>query len=254
MFQERPQDTRPGDRGWSFASSLLLQALAVAGLILLPLFDTYEIRPGDWAGSAFRLAVPAPPTPRPPAAAAPRPAVARYEASFSAPNAIPERVALLADAHEAGPVIAAPPAPRGAAGGLAPGAGVMGLALSGGPALPAPPPIRVGGRIQNARILRKVQPVYPQEAIEQQVSGVVKLEAVIGTNGAVRDLKLIQGHPMLAGAAMDAVSQWLYRPTRLNDREVEVVTLIDVVFNLRVLDEKEAKRLRRQQRAKRTAQ
>ena len=77
---------------------------------------------------------------------------------------------------------------------------------------------------------------------------------MIGTNGAVRDLKLIQGHPMLAGAAMDAVSQWLYRPTRLNDREVEVVTLIDVVFNLRVLDEKEAKRLRRQRRAKRTAQ
>ncbi len=79
------------------------------------------------------------------------------------------------------------------------------------------------------------------------MSGVVKLEAIISTDGSVRDLKLLQGHPILAGAAMDAVAQWRYHPTRLNGRKVEVVTLIDVVFNLTILDEKELKRQSRRQ-------
>lgn len=114
--------------------------------------------------------------------------------------------------------------------------------------LPAPMPIRVGGNVQNARIVNRVLPVYPPEAVEQAVSGTVKLEAIIDTTGRVRDLQVIEGHPMLVPAAIDAVSQWLYRPTRLNGRVVEVVTLVDVVFNLTVIDEKELKRQQREAR------
>ena len=133
------------------------------------------------------------------------------------------------------------PAPRGPAGGLGRAGvpGVLGVVPGMGGELPLPPPVRVGGKVQNARILSRVMPVYPQEAVEAFVSGTVKLEAVIGVDGRVRDLKLVAGHPMLAGAAMEAVSQWLYRPTRLNGREVEVVTLVDVHFNLTLPEEGE---------------
>lgn len=93
-------------------------------------------------------------------------------------------------------------------------------------------------------------PVYPMEAVEAFVSGTVKLEAIIGVDGRVRDLKLVEGHPMLATAAVEAVSQWRYRPTRLNGREVEVVTLVDVHFNL-TLPEEEGDGKRKERPARR---
>ncbi len=79
-------------------------------------------------------------------------------------------------------------------------------------------------------------------------------DSSIDIEGRVRDLKLIAGHPLLAPAAMDAVSQWRYRPTRLNGTVVEVVTIIEVNFNLTIIDEKEMKRRRRQERRERNAQ
>ena len=94
----------------------------------------------------------------------------------------------------------------------------------------------------------KVQPTYPQDAIEQNVTGTVKLEAIITTNGSVRDVKLINGHPLLAAAAIKAVEQWVYQPTLLNGEKVEVVTLIDIHFNLTIIDEKELKKIQKQQR------
>ncbi len=249
MFEQALADESRGRQGWSFAGSVALQAAGLAFLVVLPLLNTYEIDLGAWASATFRIAVPPPPAPAPPRAApAKAPVPVRYEADFRMPSAIPDQVAIL---HEIGmPLspIGGQAAPRGLDGGLgAPGvAGVLGIIPTESDSPPLPPPVRVGGRIQNARLLHKELPVYPPEAIEQLVTGLVKLEAIIGVDGAVRNLQLVEGHPMLASAAMDAVAQWKYRPTRLNGRVVEVVTLVDVRFNLTVIDEKEIKRRRRQ--------
>lgn len=232
---------------WSFVVSLLIQALAVAGLLLVPLLNTYEIPLGDWAGRAFRLmAPPPPPPPSPPTAPVPQAAPERYQSDFTAPAAIPAKVARLIDSGPAGPPLLGVPAPQGVLGseGVPSAGGVFGAILPEPSSLTLPPPIRVGGRVQNARILHKVQPEYPPEAVEQHVTGVVKLEAIIAVDGAVRDLKLISGHPLLAAAAIDAVSEWRYRPTHLNGRAVEVTTLVDVVFNLHAPEEQETKRRR----------
>ena len=258
MFEQSSLEEATVARGWSFAASLVFQAIGLAGLIVLPLLNTYEIDPTVWARRSFGLAVPPPPPAPPPPRVrpTPKPVPVRYQADFRAPSAIPEDVAVLFDSGEVASPIAGLAAAQGPPGGLGiPGsAGVLGMFPTDGRTLPLPPPIRVGGRIQNARILRKVQPEYPEEALAAYVTGTVKLEAVIAVDGSVRDVKLISGHPMLTAAAIEAVSQWRYRPTRLNGQEVEVVTLIDVNFNLTWIDEKEMKQQqRRAERERRNA-
>jgi len=56
--------------------------------------------------------------------------------------------------------------------------------------------------------------------------------AIIGKDGAIQNLQVTAGHPLLTGAAMDAVKQWRYQPTLLNGEPVEVITQIDVNFTL----------------------
>ena len=114
--------------------------------------------------------------------------------------------------------------------------GVMGGVLGGIPsAAPPPPPqkpIRVSSGVQSAKLLRKTTPSYPPIARQARIQGVVRLEAVIAKNGNIRNLRVIQGHPLLVQAAVQAVQQWRYAPTLLNDQPVEVVTYIDVIFKL----------------------
>lgn len=60
----------------------------------------------------------------------------------------------------------------------------------------------------------------------------VRLQAMIGKDGTVQDLKALSGHPWLVGAAIAAVQHWRYQPTLLNGEPVEVLTEIDVTFRL----------------------
>jgi protein TonB len=107
------------------------------------------------------------------------------------------------------------------------------------PPPPPPPPkavvpqrIRVGGNVQAANLINQVRPVYPPLAKQARISGVVELSAIIGKDGRVQDLKVVRGHPLLVQAALDAVKNWVYRPTLLNGEPVEVSTTIDVNFTL----------------------
>jgi len=92
--------------------------------------------------------------------------------------------------------------------------------------------IKVGGNVQQQMLVNQPHPVYPPEAKAARVQGVVKLRAVIGTDGAVKTLEVIEGDPTLAAAAISAVKQWVYKPTLLNGNPVEVATQIDVNFTL----------------------
>jgi TonB family protein len=79
-------------------------------------------------------------------------------------------------------------------------------------------------------IVHKVQPEYPVEARTERVVGTVSLQAVIGTDGKIKELKVTSGPAALQKAASEAVWQWRYRPYLLNGSPVEVVTMINVVF------------------------
>lgn len=93
-------------------------------------------------------------------------------------------------------------------------------------------PLRVGGAVQEANLLTRVLPAYPVIAKHARVSGVVKLEGVIAKDGTIQNLRVLSGHPLLIGAALTAVKQWRYRPTKLNGEPVEVIAPIDVNFIL----------------------
>jgi len=91
-------------------------------------------------------------------------------------------------------------------------------------------PIPVGGSVQAAKLIRKVQPVYPPLVRQIHLQGVVVLEAIIGTDGTIQQLKAISGHPLLIPSAMQAVEKWMYSPTILDGKPVEVRTTVEVRF------------------------
>jgi protein TonB len=97
---------------------------------------------------------------------------------------------------------------------------------------PVAKPVQVGGDVQAAKLIRKVVPVYPRTAVIARISGTVRLQGIIGRDGTIQQLQVVSGHPLLTGAALAAVRQWLYRPTLLNGEPVEVIAPIDVNFLL----------------------
>jgi peptidyl-prolyl cis-trans isomerase A (cyclophilin A) len=108
------------------------------------------------------------------------------------------------------------------------------------PPLPgeAPPPgaqpkiVNISAGVAVALLVHKPNPVYPIEARQAGVSGRVELEALIGTDGTIKDLQVIAGPELLQQAALDAVRTWRYRPYLLNGQPVEVRTIINVIFTL----------------------
>ncbi len=92
--------------------------------------------------------------------------------------------------------------------------------------------IKVGGNTQQQMLVSQPHPMYPPDAKAARIQGQVELQAVIGPDGKVENLTVLHGHPMLVQAALDAVKQWVYKPTLLNGDPVEVQTVIDVNFTL----------------------
>ena len=93
-------------------------------------------------------------------------------------------------------------------------------------------PIHVGGAVQSAKLTSRMMPIYPPLARQARIQGVVRLEAVIGEDGAIRELRVVSGHPLLIPAALSAVKQWRYQPTLLNGLPVPVITQVEVRFTL----------------------
>ena len=83
-----------------------------------------------------------------------------------------------------------------------------------------------------AQLISQTPPVYPPMAKMAKVEGPVVLQLVVGKEGAVEELRVISGHPMLVQAALDAVRQWRYHPYLLNGKPVEFETQVTVSFKL----------------------
>jgi len=82
------------------------------------------------------------------------------------------------------------------------------------------------------KLVTKVQPVYPVEAKKKRIQGRVVLDAVIGKQGEIENLRVVSGPPELQKAALEAVKQWSYEPYLLNGAPVEVTTKINITFTL----------------------
>src|ERR1700687_2946918 len=82
------------------------------------------------------------------------------------------------------------------------------------------------------KLLHKIDPEYPAAALQHRIQGTVRFNAIIGKDGHIERLHLISGHPLLVRAAREAAQQWIYRPTLLGERPVQVITQIEVQFQL----------------------
>jgi TonB family protein len=93
-------------------------------------------------------------------------------------------------------------------------------------------PVNLPADLAERLVLQRVQPNYPDQAVKAGLQGPVVLQAWIGRDGTIRDLKLIRGSFLLGQAAYQAVRQWRYKPYLLNGHAVEAQTLVTVDFRL----------------------
>jgi len=122
-------------------------------------------------------------------------------------------------------------------GGSGPGDSVPG-GSNFGPAISIPPPPRaekprrLSEGVMEAALIHKVQPQYPAVARLMHLEGTVRLQAIIGKDGSVRELQVLSGNPILVQSAFAAVREWRYQPTQLDGEPAEVETFITVNFIL----------------------
>ncbi len=252
MFEQSfVEGTGKTNKPWTIVTSFALQCLLIGVAILIPLISYDQIKLTQLTGM-LTAPPPPPPPPPPPAAVAPVKVVKVIPRQFDAgrlmaPKAIPKEIATIKEDEmppPSGAVGVVGGVPGGVPGGT-PGGVIGGIIGSVPTAAPPPPPpkvekvekkeiqrIRVGGNVQQAKLIRKPMPVYPPLAKQARIQGTVRFTAIIGTDGTIRNLQLLGGHPLLVPAAQEAVKQWVYQPTLLNGEPVEVITQIDVNFTL----------------------
>ena len=224
--------------------SVIFEAALLGAMLLWPLI-TSGVLPGlyimtptpPYRGGGGSPEKPTPPRAHLPASTTSRPVPCLYCAKPTAPT--PARP--FSDASVS--TTSGDSAPGIGVGGIdgppGPGAWIPGADRSGMPIevkKPDPPlhksPLHRGAGVMAAALIYKVQPQYPAIARTMHLAGAVYLRAIIATDGTVRQLEVISGNQILANAALQAVRQWRYQPTRLNGEPVEVETLITVNFIL----------------------
>jgi TonB family protein len=92
-------------------------------------------------------------------------------------------------------------------------------------------PVAVSEDAARALLMHTVNPIYPPEAVSQKLHGPVVLQAVIGRDGTIQDLKIVRGYFILGRAASAAVKQWRFQPYTVNGRAVSTQTVITVNFS-----------------------
>lgn len=244
MFEQSVLTNPATNKSWSMILSFSAQVLLLAVAMVIPLLFTDRLPSFQWAHVIGAPLPPAPPTvPQKEQSISPMTAEQRPERPrvFAAPMQIPKSVAEIFD--EPGP-LAVSPAFAGVPGGTGSDRSAVALVENfiDKPAAPAPQPVQraqkppepipVGGQVQAAKLVRQVIPQYPELAKRARISGTVRLLGIIGKDGTIENLQPVSGPPMLVRAAMDAVKQWIYKPTLLNRQPVEVIAPIEVVFTL----------------------
>ena len=126
-----------------------------------------------------------------------------------------------------------------------PAPSMIGIATAGASAPPpdlgssaevAPRPLlqtlNISQGVSRGLLFKKVQPVYPRNALSMHLEGTVELMATISKTGDITHVKVLSGDSQLAKAATDAVRQWKYKSYLLNGEPVEIQTQVTIKFNL----------------------
>lgn len=218
------------------------QAMVVGSILVVPMLFVGERLPEIPTMMAFVAAPPSPPLPPPPPApakpkqAAPKAEAVKSESQFVTPLEEPARISELPDDENLGPGV-----PGGVEGGVA--GGVVGGIVGGLPEAPPPPPpspppapkapVRIGGQIKQPQLVKRVEPDYPALAVKAHIQGIVILEATVGEDGDVTEVRLLRSaNPLIDREAEIALKQWRYSPLVLNGTRVPFVLTVTLSFFL----------------------
>jgi protein TonB len=243
MFEYALASEQRNRSKWTMLVSLTGQCFVFGVALLIPLIYTQGLPAVQWG----RISLPPAPSPPAPERPVERHVVRTAQTTqkvFTAPSLVPAKILILVE-----PVIPMPfnSGETGVAGGIGNETEPAKMRIDllavpvtmppapsdkPKPAERAPEPIHVSGGVQAAKVLRRVVPIYPELAKRARISGAVHLIGVIGKDGTIQDLRVVDGHPLLVSAAIEAVRKWLYKPTLLSGEPVEVIAPIEVNFNL----------------------
>ncbi len=234
MFEDSTFDSRsvlPNKTPQRMMVALVVNVSIVAGLLVFPL-----LYPESLPGHLLREVLYVPPVPVAPAD--PRPVAVERSAvetvslrnPFEAPRKIPGKINMdaepaLADAGNASTfmdVIGAPAASTN----------VFHAAPAHVVVQAVPKSVKISGGVAEGRLVFHPTPSYPVIAKASHTEGTVVLAATIDHEGKIANLRVVSGPAMLQEAALQAVSQWRYRPYMLNNQPVDVETTVNVVFSL----------------------
>lgn len=223
-------------RGWTTFASFGLQMLGVAVLLTLPLIYTEGLPKMH----LLSMSAPIGPPPGRPASerhsSAPRPQSNFREGILVAPEAVPANVITAVESTSLQDLPPCAVCVLGGTGAISTANPIFGSTGIAPAILPPPPPPTAHppriSHIMEGNLIYRVQPIYPTLARSARIQGQVLLRAIISRTGTIENLQTISGHPMLVGAAVDAVRQWRYRPYILNGEPVEVETQVTVNFSL----------------------
>ena len=236
MFQDalfesagRPRRSHPAT-----LFAFVLQAIAVAAIVITPLL---RVAPPPQVRSLIESLSFSPPPPPPPPSSGTQASHAGFSQIIGTTVALPPRIpahpAVINDDNVQPPSILG--TGNGVTGATGTGVGHNIADILGAPVAPvqAPAPTRplpVSTGVMQGLLLTSVRPAYPRLAQAARIQGAVILLATISREGRVENIRVVNGHPMLVGAAIDAVRQWRYRPYLLNGKPIEVETQITVNF------------------------
>jgi TonB family protein len=142
------------------------------------------------------------------------------------------------------PVVKAQSSSVGAAPSLEPGGSPAPEGTLSGIAAPPPPPklavppkpvsndpVRVGGDVLPPKVISSVLPTYPALAQQAGVTGTVVVDTTIDKEGRVEKMKIVSGPVLLRDAALNALRQWRYAPSKLNGQPISVEMIVSIRFN-----------------------
>ena len=234
MFQDSffIRERNLGTKVWVLPLSLAVHLLIILLLIIYPLLN-----PGNLPRVEIFSAFLAPPPPKKRKSSTKRTRIRPVQAQTNiepgklvAPVVIPEDIAEeeLSDIGIEGGVVG------GVEGGVVGGVlgGVVGGVL-GGVLGEVEAPIRAIGGIKAPKLIKKVDPLYPDIARQARVEGTVIIEAITDIYGRVAQVKVLRSIPLLDQAAKDAVLQWVYEPMLINGRPRSIIFVVTVGFHLR---------------------
>lgn len=240
MFEDALMESAGGISScprWLSLAAFVLNGSILALLILWPLLHPAALPRQEFATLLVAPAPPPPASPAVPRSASPVSARAQsMQMALLAPSRIPRTIATL---HE--PPVPGPDGVVGIAGMDSLGSGSRDgipngiLTASAPPTVaraPLPKKVAISSGVMAGNRLSGAQPQYPTIAKSARIQGSVILAASISKSGAIENLRVVSGPPLLQSAALDAVRTWRYKPYLLNGEPVAVDTTVTVIFRL----------------------